>query len=112
MDEVVNRMPGTADEAAHRLLRVVTQLLANTHPQHRATVTLDSSFERDLGIDSLGRAELLLRAEREFGVSLPGHALRSAETPRDLLRFTLTAHAPSSDVEKEVRVLTVEADQA
>ncbi|MDP3136383.1 MAG: AMP-binding protein, partial [Burkholderiaceae bacterium] len=74
------------------------------------TLTLDSSLERDLGVDSLGRVELLLRAEREFGVSLPERVLTSAETPRDLLRFLLSSHAPVETVEKAVRTLTLAGD--
>ena len=102
----------TADEAAQRLLRLIGQLSAESQPHRQRPVTLDSSFERDLGIDSLGRTELLLRTERAFEVSLPEHTLVSAETPRDLLRIVLTAHAPSAAVEKAVRVLTVAIDQS
>ena len=47
-------------------------------------VTADSSLHRDLGLDSLGRAELLFRLERRFAVSLPDELLTDAETPRDL----------------------------
>ena len=49
----------------------------------------DSNLERDLGLDSLERAELLLRLERLFGVRLPVRTLATAETPRDLLRAVL-----------------------
>ena len=62
-----------ADDAAVRLLRLTEQFAAESHPQREITVTLDSSFERDLGFDSLGRVELLLRAERAFAVSLPAN---------------------------------------
>ena len=66
--------------------------------QNEAYVSLDSSLERDLGLDSLARVELVLRLEREFAASLPEQALASSETPRDLLRFLLAAagHAPQS----------------
>ena len=47
---------------------------------------LDHSLERDYGLDSLSRAELLLRIERELGVAPEETALSEAETPRDLLR--------------------------
>jgi 1-acyl-sn-glycerol-3-phosphate acyltransferase len=59
---------------------------------------LDSSLERDLGLDSLARVELVLRLEREFSASLPERALASSETPRDLLRFVLASagQAPQS----------------
>ena len=101
-----------ADDGAQRLLQLIGQFVAESRPQGAAAITLDSSFERDLGIDSLGRAELLLRTERAFNVSLPEHALTGAETPRDLLRFVLTAHAPSAAVERAVRVLTVATDES
>jgi 1-acyl-sn-glycerol-3-phosphate acyltransferase len=48
-------------------------------------VTLDSVLDRDLGFDSLGRMELLLRTERAFGVDLPADTLQRAETVADLL---------------------------
>ena len=99
-----------ADESAVRLLDLIGQFLNEARPGRRITVTLDSSFERDLGVDSLGRVELLLRAEREFGVSLPERALTSAETPRDLLRFLLSSHAPVETAEKAVRTLTLAGD--
>src|SRR5204862_478417 len=54
-------------------------------------VQLDSSLERDLGLDSLGRAELLLRVEAELGTALPARVLGEAETPRDLLRALASA---------------------
>jgi acyl carrier protein len=58
-------------------------------PHVESYVALDSSLERDLGLDSLARVELVLRLERDFAVSLPEQALASSETPRDLLRFIL-----------------------
>ena len=60
---------------------------------------LDSLLERDLGIDSLARVELLLRIERAFEVRLPEHLLAEAETPRDLLQALLKggAIAPARD---------------
>ncbi len=48
--------------------------------------SLDANFERDYGFDSLTRMELLHRAEREFGATLPESALAEIETLRDLLR--------------------------
>src|SRR5258706_16417409 len=52
---------------------------------------LDGSLDRDLGLDSLARVELLRRLERDFSASLPEQALASSETPRDLLRFLLAS---------------------
>ncbi|MDP2111847.1 MAG: AMP-binding protein [Thiobacillus sp.] len=47
---------------------------------------LDHELERDFGLDSLARVELLARIERELGVGLAEAAFAEAETPRDLLR--------------------------
>src|SRR4029077_17671261 len=82
----------------NRLLAVVAQVAREARPNVTAHVTLDSSLEKDLGLDSLARVELVLRLEKEFGASLPEQALATSETPRDLLRFLLSSsgHAPAS----------------
>jgi acyl carrier protein len=76
---------------ANRVLGVVAAVAREARPNVQAYVALDSSLERDLGLDSLARVELVLRLEREFAVRLPEQALASSETPRDLLRFLLAA---------------------
>ncbi len=100
----------SADDAALRLLALVRAFLEETRPGRQVVVTLDSAIERDLGVDSLGRVELLLRAEREFNISMPERALTSVETPRDLLLILLSAHAPEKDAQKTVRELVVVSD--
>src|ERR671936_548227 len=82
----------------NRLLAVVAAVAREARPNVDAYVALDSSLERDLGLDSLARVELVLRIEREFAASLPEQALASSETPRDLLRFVLASagQAPAS----------------
>src|SRR5438067_8167866 len=75
----------------NRLLAVVAEVAREARPHVDAYVALDSSLERDLGLDSLARVELVLRVEREFAASLPEQALGSSETPRDLLRFVLAS---------------------
>ena len=82
----------------NRLLAVVAEVAREARPHVDAYVALDSSLERDLGLDSLARVELVLRLEREFAASLPERALASSETPRDLLRFVLASagQAPQS----------------
>ena len=88
--------PEQADERrAPELLAVVRETLLdlNREPGRGIRVTLDSSFDRDLALDSLARVELLLRVERRFGVSLPENTLQQAETPRDLLAALRSASA-------------------
>jgi len=48
-------------------------------------VLRSSVLDRDLGFDSLGRMELLLRTERAFGLDLSADTLQRAETVADLL---------------------------
>ena len=76
-----------ASEAAARLLKQVSDFVIEVHPERRADLRLsaDSRLDRDLGLDSLGRAELLSRLEREFRVSLPESLLSESETVADLL---------------------------
>jgi len=75
--------------APERVLEVVAAVAAEARPHVRPQVALDCSLEKDLGLDSLARVELVLRLEKEFGASLPEQALATCETPRDLLRFLL-----------------------
>ena len=48
-------------------------------------VGLDDALDRDLGIGSLERVELLLRLEQRFGVRLPDAVMAEAVSPRDLV---------------------------
>jgi enoyl-CoA hydratase/carnithine racemase/acyl carrier protein len=76
------------------LLAILKHLAEELHPgaQPLPQATLDGSLERDLGLDSLARVELLLRIERKFKVKLSEQVLGSAQTSRDLLAAVLAAH--------------------
>ncbi len=78
---------GLPSVSAPELLALVDSTLHELHADAPGlpTVTLASVLDRDLGFDSLGRTELLLRTEREFGIRLPDDTLQSAETVGDLL---------------------------
>jgi len=81
-------------DLAPRLLQLVRDLADELRPETGLAefakhLGLDHSLERDYGLDSLSRAELLLRIERELGVAPEEAALSEAETPRDLLRALL-----------------------
>ncbi|MGI9415253.1 MAG: AMP-binding protein, partial [Hyphomicrobiales bacterium] len=68
-----------------RLIKAVRDLAIELHPENRRiTVTRSSDLDRDLGFDSLSRAELMLRIEQTFDVKLPENLLVEAETVRDL----------------------------
>jgi 1-acyl-sn-glycerol-3-phosphate acyltransferase len=90
-------MPETAQlpsaDAAKALLAMVGELALELQPHRRGdiAVRLDSKLDRDLGFDSLARAELLLRLERTFKVRLPEELIADAETAQDLLDAVLRA---------------------
>jgi 1-acyl-sn-glycerol-3-phosphate acyltransferase len=58
-------------------------------------IGLDTRLEADLGLDSIGRSELIARIERQLGDRLPDEALL-APTPRDLLKRLQPAPTGSS----------------
>lgn len=74
----------TADE----ILSVVRALVQEVHPNFSASqvITLDSIFDKDLGLDSLTRVQLIARVELKYGLALPERTFSEAETTRDLLR--------------------------
>jgi len=84
----VGHARGEADnETVTELLRIVRSLVKELHPhlRHTEDINLDSDLERDVGLDSLGRAELILRLDKAFKVRLPDRLLGEADSPRDLL---------------------------
>src|SRR5436853_7602419 len=86
--------PASEPPSPETVLEIAETLARELQPQRHAgrSLTLDSSLERDLGLDSLGRVELLGRLEKAFGVHLAEQVLASSETPRDLLQAVLAGH--------------------
>lgn len=85
-------------EVVDRLLAIIHALVQEVRTGS-VIVGLDASLERDLGLDSLTRVELIARIEKAFDVRLPETVLDSAETPRDLLNALADAdkaHDPAA----------------
>jgi acyl carrier protein len=78
---------------AEQLVGIIAGVLAELRGGPAPPVALDSELERDLGIDSLARVELVLRIERAFGVHLAEEGVMRARTVRDL-SAALGAAAP------------------
>jgi len=87
--------PVLSDEPA--LLAIVRELAAELRPAtpELGMLGLDHSLERDFGLDSLARTELLARIEQACGARVDEQALMAAETPRDLLRLAGQEAAPA-----------------
>ena len=73
-------------EATGRLLSLLRELAVEARPERAddLRVGLESDLERDLGLDSLAKSELLLRVEKEFAL---------AESPT--LKIGFQAHGSS-----------------
>ena len=79
------------------LLSLVSGLLEEIGSREAAhKVELHSSLERDLGLGSLERVELLVRVESRFGRRLPDETAQTAESPAEWLKAL--SHAESSQV--------------
>ncbi|NLC71354.1 MAG: AMP-binding protein [Desulfuromonadaceae bacterium] len=80
-------------ETAQSLLRIVRDFHEEIHQDTSVypNIHLDSTFDHDLGFDSLSRMELLARVEKHLGVVLPESLFAEADTLRDLLRAALIA---------------------
>jgi 1-acyl-sn-glycerol-3-phosphate acyltransferase len=85
--EPLPRITPPTHHLAARLLALVASMAVETRPGLAAEPRLDSSLDRDLGLDSLARVELLGRVERELGVRLPEDTLERVDTPGDLLHI-------------------------
>jgi 1-acyl-sn-glycerol-3-phosphate acyltransferase len=72
---------------AAQTLAIVNKLATELRGEQGRPVRakLESNLDRDLGFDSLGRAELILRLDRAFRVRLPDQLINDAVTTRDLV---------------------------
>jgi 1-acyl-sn-glycerol-3-phosphate acyltransferase len=75
-----------------RVLEILRDLLNELGSQGALpTLSLSSQLDRDLGLGSLERVELLTRLETAFGLRLPDRIASEANTPEDLARAVLAA---------------------
>lgn len=85
MTTSVTELTATATE--EQVLDIVRGLLAEiSSVQATQDVMLHSSFDRDLGLGSLERVELLLRVESHFARRLPDEIAQQADTPAAWVR--------------------------
>jgi len=77
MPELSARSPSPDADA---LLRLIDEVVRELQPGTTRRASLDSTLDRELGLDSLSRVELLARIERRFTLRLPTEVLTGAET--------------------------------
>ncbi len=81
------------DDVNAAVLQIVRELVVELHPNliDPRLVRLDSDLDRDLALDSLSRAELLLRLNRRFKAQLPERLIGEADRPCDLVNALLVS---------------------
>jgi len=81
-----------ASKVRERVLEVVRNLLEELGSRGALPMlSAASQLDRDLGLGSLERVELLARLETAFGVRLADQVVAEANTPEDLAKALLTA---------------------
>lgn len=103
-----------AEDDGSRLLALITALITELHRRPPATPPrLDADLERDLGMDSLARVELLSRAERHFHLPLSERAFTEARIARDLLPAIAQARrGRRTSAERAARIVPQPAETA
>ncbi len=91
---------GVGDE----VLSVVTTLAEEMHPHQKGRAPgLEGDLDRDFGLDSLGRVEVIHRLEALFGATLPDRLFAEAATPADLAR-AINLAGPATGPNRTARV--------
>ena len=97
-------------DVRERVLEVVRSLLEELGSYAAvATLSAGSNLDRDLGLGSLERMELLTRLEIIFGVRLPDTVAADANTPEDLIQAILEAPGTPALPEEEISALRTSA---
>jgi len=93
-----------------RVLGVLRTLLTELGSQGALPLlNLSSQLDRDLGLGSLERVELLTRLEAAFGMRLPDGVASEANTPEDLARAILETPGATETAEEPESALRAAA---
>jgi acyl carrier protein len=67
----------------------IKKIVANNLQIDEETITIESSFVKDLGADSLDIVELLMEFEDCFGITIPNEAAEKFITIKDVVDFVV-----------------------
>lgn len=96
-------MPKQVDAGSieEQILVVIRELLIELGSDRAAaSLSMDSHLDRDLGLGSLERVELLVRLEARFKTRLPEEVAQEAETPLDWARAIFNGAQPAGSRER------------
>jgi fatty-acyl-CoA synthase len=104
MTPAVARADAAPQTVERRVLEIVRTLVDELgRLKGRGPVALDDALDRDLGLGSLERVELLVRIEQGLGIQLPDAAMAEAATARELVHAVLMAGPAMTERAGEVR---------
>ena len=69
------------------MLEKMREIIAEQLNCDGETIGLDTSFEDDLGADSLDLFELVMALEEEYGLEIPAEELSDVETVGDIIEY-------------------------
>ncbi len=104
-------VPKDQEKTVAEILATIQEVVAEVHPGKAETLRLelDNTVDKDLGMDSLGRVELIARLEEKFNIVLPEHVFAELESVRDLVRAITTAqHHMEAPALKDITQYEVE----
>ncbi|MCI0527298.1 MAG: AMP-binding protein, partial [Nitrospira sp.] len=102
----MNQPPITEESLAieQKVLEIVRQLVADLGTERAIrAVALDASLDRELGLGSLERVELLIRVEKAFSIQIPDNLVAQADTPRDIAYAILNGESSRQEIRRHPR---------
>jgi fatty-acyl-CoA synthase len=109
-------MEKTYSEIEIEILDILRQFLQELGSERALrTISIESYLDRDLGIDSLGRVELLYRVEKHFDIKLPTTVMAEAEVVRDIIlgiQHLAPVHGPKKEFIKKLPQSTIDPSSA
>ncbi len=87
-----------------KLLELLFTLIKEIHPHfHKNKIHMEDDFEKDLGLDSLSRVELISRVQETFHITLTQKALYEVQRPKELIELILHTKKDSSNNIYEIK---------
>lgn len=70
-----------------RMFEQVKKLVAENLGVEESSITMEASFKKDLGADSLDLFEMVMALEEEYGIEIPTEDLEQMDTVGDVMAY-------------------------